>query len=107
VREAAQRVGRSEETIRRWIWAGKLPAVKRGHLYYVEVSRLDALVVEVVGLSDYHPPKPSYTLSDWVADVRAWKGSLDSPSLSSAADLVAEDRWARGERHVDGFDAGH
>ena len=48
VREAASRAHRSEETIRRWIWSGKLPAVKRGHVYYVDVARLDALVVDVV-----------------------------------------------------------
>jgi len=103
VREAAVRVGRSEETIRRWIWSGKLPAAKRGHVYYVDVSRLDALVVDVVGIPHKQPP---YTLGDWVADVRAWKSGLDSPALSSAADLVAEDRWDRGERYVEGPDAG-
>jgi len=103
VREAAARVSRSEETIRRWIWSGKLPAVKRGHVYYVDVSRLDAVVVDVGGVMEH---KPSYTLGDWVAEVRAWKAGLDSPARSSGADLVAEDRWARGERYVEGSDAG-
>jgi excisionase family DNA binding protein len=102
VREAAARVSRSEETIRRWIWSGRLPAVKRGHAYYVDVARLDALVVDVVGVEH----KPSYTLADWVSEVRAWKAGLDSPALSSAADLVAEDRWTRGERYLGGRDAG-
>jgi excisionase family DNA binding protein len=102
VREAATRAKRSEETIRRWIWSGKLPAVKRGHVYYVDVVRLDALVVDVVGVEH----KRSYTLGDWVAEVRGWKAGLDSPALSRAADLVAEDRWARGDRYPEGRDAG-
>jgi excisionase family DNA binding protein len=103
VRQAAARVGRSEETIRRWIWTGKLPAVKRGHVYYVDVVVLDGLVtVDMDAFTRHRGP----SLSDWVAEVRAWKAGLDAPAESRAADLVAEDRWARGERYLEDSDAG-
>lgn len=102
MREAAARVGRSEETVRRWIWSGKLPAVKRGHVYYVDVSHLDGVVVDVVGVTEHKP----YTLGDWVAEVRAWKAGLGAPPHSGGADLVVEDRWARGERYLEDPDAG-
>jgi helix-turn-helix protein len=105
VRQAAARVGRSEETIRRWIWAGRLPAVKRGHVYYVDVVVLDGLVTVDVD-SDAFTRHRLPSLSDWVAQVRAWKAGLDAPAESRAADLVAEDRWARGDRHLGDVDAG-
>jgi len=40
VREVARRCHRSEETVRRWIWSGKLPAKKLGNQLYVEASEL-------------------------------------------------------------------
>jgi len=48
----------------------------------------------------------NYATGDWVAEVRGWKAGLDSPALSRAADLVAEDRWARGDGYLEGRDAG-
>ncbi|MBI4596472.1 MAG: helix-turn-helix domain-containing protein [Candidatus Tectomicrobia bacterium] len=40
VREAAQECGRNMETIRRWIWAGKLPAQKLGNQLFIKRSDL-------------------------------------------------------------------
>ncbi len=40
VREAARRCGRSPETIRRWIWDGKLPARKLGNQLYIRETDL-------------------------------------------------------------------
>jgi excisionase family DNA binding protein len=40
VREVARRVHRSEETVRRWIWSGKLPARKLGNQLFVEAAEL-------------------------------------------------------------------
>ena len=47
MRETAQRVHRAEETIRRWIWTGKLPAHKRGNRYHVNEKDLEAIVAGV------------------------------------------------------------
>jgi excisionase family DNA binding protein len=41
VREAALACGRNAETIRRWIWSGKLPAEKMGNQLYIKQSDLD------------------------------------------------------------------
>ena len=35
VREAAQECGRNMETVRRWIWGGKLPAQKLGNQLFI------------------------------------------------------------------------
>ncbi len=43
VREAARECGRNTETIRRWIWAGKLPARKLGNQLFVKRSELQVL----------------------------------------------------------------
>jgi len=40
VREAARQCGRNMETIRRWIWGGKLPAQKLGNQLFIKRSDL-------------------------------------------------------------------
>ena len=41
--EAARRAGRSPETVRRWIWSGKLPSRKVGNQHLVDSDAVDAL----------------------------------------------------------------
>lgn len=43
VREAAAEYGRNAETVRRWIWSGKLPAQKLGNQLFIKRSDLQAL----------------------------------------------------------------
>ncbi len=40
VRDAARECGRTAETVRRWIWAGKLPAQKLGNQLFVRRADL-------------------------------------------------------------------
>ncbi|MBM3142511.1 MAG: helix-turn-helix domain-containing protein [Chloroflexi bacterium] len=42
VREAAIEYGRNVETVRRWIWSGKLPAQKLGNQLFIKRSDLQA-----------------------------------------------------------------
>jgi len=42
VREAARECGRNMETVRRWIWAGKLPAEKLGNQLFIRRGDLNA-----------------------------------------------------------------
>ena len=42
VRDAARECGRNMETVRRWIWAGKLPAKKLGNQLFIKRSDLTA-----------------------------------------------------------------
>ncbi|MFH0914149.1 MAG: helix-turn-helix domain-containing protein [Chloroflexota bacterium] len=41
VREAAKQCGRHAETVRRWIWSGKLPAEKLGNQLFIRRNNLD------------------------------------------------------------------
>jgi excisionase family DNA binding protein len=94
VREAARRTGRSAETIRRWIWSGRLPATKRGNTYYVDVMHLEGVAVEM-GTSSIGPV-PLDDLGAWLAEVDRWKSGRPGTAVSqTASDLVIEDRRAR------------
>jgi excisionase family DNA binding protein len=42
VREAAKLCRRNAETVRRWIWSGKLPAQKLGNQLFIKLSDLDS-----------------------------------------------------------------
>ncbi|MGH3873389.1 MAG: helix-turn-helix domain-containing protein [Pseudonocardiaceae bacterium] len=93
VREAARRVSRAEETIRRWIWAGKLPARKLGQSYQVRESDLDAIAASVP-----LPREPEFRLGEWVAAVKAWRAGNDVSPCGGAGQLVIEDRVQRSGR---------
>lgn len=45
VREAARIVGRTTETVRRWIWEGKLPAQKLGNQLFMRRGDLVLLTI--------------------------------------------------------------
>jgi len=44
IREAANESGRNMETVRRWIWSGKLPAQKLGNQLFIRKSDLTAFL---------------------------------------------------------------
>jgi excisionase family DNA binding protein len=95
VREAAWRAGRTEETIRRWIWSGRLPAVKRGNSYRIDVVHLEEVMVELASGVPQHETAPNTSLLEWLDEVAEWKAGLHTTPGASAADLVIEDRHAR------------
>lgn len=86
VREAAALVGRTPETLRRWIWAGRLAARKHGNRLFVARDDLDVLTAS----SNQRP----ISLAQWVKliDERIPRGKS-----ASAADLVLADRCQRDE----------
>jgi excisionase family DNA binding protein len=94
VREAARRAHRSEETVRRWIWSGRLPARKRGNSYRIDIAHLDRIAV-VYDQLDAHPAAPGGGLGAWLDDLDRWKEGLRVTAGATAADLVIEDRHAR------------
>jgi len=94
VRQAAWRAGRSEETIRRWIWSGRLPAVKRGTSYRIDVMHLEQVMVEL-GTGAYGHTGSSASWQAWLDAVAEWKAGLKTTPGVSASDLVIEDRRAR------------
>jgi len=52
VRQAAAECGRNPETIRRWIWSGKLPAEKLGNQLFVKRIALESYCRETAGAPD-------------------------------------------------------
>jgi excisionase family DNA binding protein len=96
VREAAVLASRSEETVRRWIWSGRLRAVKRGTRYLIDARHLEEVMVEPE-LGSAHPERPAMTMQEWLDEVDQWKAGLPAypASRPSASDLVIEDRRAR------------
>jgi len=80
VREAAEYASRTAETIRRWVWSGRLPARRQGNRLLVARSDLDALL----------QAPTSEPLS-----LRAWAALLPRGTGRSAADLVLADRADR------------
>ncbi|MBA2531620.1 MAG: helix-turn-helix domain-containing protein [Nocardioidaceae bacterium] len=94
VRQVAERVGRTEETVRRWIWAGRLPATKRGNVLFVDEDDLPATAIRPRGSHERasgESSQQSLTFMDWGRQVEAWRATT-GPSTGSAADLVIEDR---------------
>ncbi len=85
VREAADYVARTPETVRRWVWSGRLPALRRGNRLLVRRADLDA----VAGRQEQ-----SLSLADW-ADLLPDAGG---DSQGTAADLVVDDRERRAGR---------
>ncbi len=96
VREAARMAGRSEETIRRWIWSGRLPAAKKGTSYRIDVVHLQEVIVETQP-DPHHQASASNSMLEWLDSVAEWKAGLAIKPRpgASAADLIIEDRHAR------------
>ncbi len=89
VREAAALAGRAPETIRRWVWSGRLPAQRRGRKLLV--ARRDVLRVATGAAAG------AITLAGWrklaLERLRSTRGLPNAKT--SAADLVLTDRHIR------------
>ena len=96
VPEAARRAGRSPETIRRWIWSGKLPSEKVGNQHVIEEAALDALL-PAVEEAEREPIDVPGEWSDWLGQARELHRNLreDGVRLPPAAELVRESRRGR------------
>ena len=84
---AAAVAGRSTETVRRWVWSGRLRAHKRGNKLVIARSDLDRLL----GSSGISTGR---SLGSWIAEVEK-SGLKHGARRESAADLVLADRRAR------------
>jgi hypothetical protein len=89
VRQAATLAGRAPETIRRWVWSGRLPARRRGRKLLV--ARRDVLRLAGGGGAS------AISLADWRRmAVKHLRGTQALPGAKgSAADLVLADRRSR------------
>ena len=83
VQQAARLAQRTPETVRRWVWSGRLPAVKRGNKLLIERVELARIVPQL---------QAPVALAEWAEQAHdLWRGSAGS----SASDLVLEDREDR------------
>ncbi|MHB8509251.1 MAG: helix-turn-helix domain-containing protein [Candidatus Dormibacteria bacterium] len=85
IREVAARVGRTPETVRGWVWSGRLPARKRGNRLVVtdtDLRRAAAFIQEA-------------NLAEWLASLKPASTRKSAARVRSAADLVLEDRRPR------------
>ena len=91
VRETAGLARRTPETVRRWIWAGRLNARRHGGKLLVARRDVEDLVR---GTS----PTTPLTLAEWAETVDGQRraGALgDAGTAATAADLVLDDRSRR------------
>ncbi|MBJ7607831.1 MAG: helix-turn-helix domain-containing protein [Candidatus Dormibacteraeota bacterium] len=84
VRQVATRVGRSAETIRRWIWSGRLAAQKQGNRLLIQRADADRVIAG----------RPQLSLAEWVAE-REEQQQGTPRRQRSAADLIMDDRRRR------------
>jgi excisionase family DNA binding protein len=87
VAAAAAVAGRSAETVRRWVWSGRLRAHRRGNKLLIARSDLDRLL-RSSGISG------AMSLAEWVDAVER-SGLKKGPLGATAADLVLEERRLR------------
>lgn len=87
VLEAASLTGRSAETIRRWVWSGRLKADKRGNKILIARRDLEALVGPT-GL------RCAMSLGDWLKRLER-SGLKEEATEASVSNLVLDDRRIR------------
>ncbi len=87
VKEAAGLVARTPETIRRWVWSGRLQAERQGRRLLV--SRDDVLRMGGRSADGAQP----LTLREWAVEARLAQEA--GGGAVTASDLVVADRAAR------------
>jgi excisionase family DNA binding protein len=83
VQEAARYVHRTPETVRRWVWSGRITARRQGNRLLVARADLDRIVSPRA--------EPALDLAGWAALLPTPAGS----GSTTAADLVLDDRAGR------------
>ena len=89
VREAARLTRRTPETVRRWVWSGRLKATKQGNRLFFSRAEVAALAGTT---GDPAAGAKRLTLAEWAS--RAAADRAGSPG-ATAADLVWDDRAGR------------
>ncbi len=91
VREAARKCGRNMETVRRWIWSGKLPAEKLGNQLFIKKNDLASYCREKVVQYKAGPK------TDFLQEAKAFQNKLRAKGVRPI-DAAEEIRKMREER---------
>lgn len=86
VRRAALLIGRHPETVRRWVWSGRLSARREGNRLLVARRDVEALA---------DGGRSSTTLAEWAGRAKASRVRREGGKTQSAAALVLDDRRER------------
>ncbi len=91
VREAAELAHRTPETVRRWVWSGRITARKAGNRLLLAKTE----VLAAIETSAPHADRSALTLRAWtdLAAAQSSRGRRGAP----ARDLVLDDRAARSD----------
>lgn len=87
VRRAAALVRRHPETVRRWVWSGRLGAERQGNRLLLSRQEVEALAAR--------EGVPARGVGEWAERARVAREAAGAASDSSAAGLVIEDRAER------------
>lgn len=94
VRRAAALLGRHPETVRRWVWSGRLAASRQGNRLLMTRADVEAMATQ---------RGAAIGLAEWADRARAQRDVEGANgSGRSAAELVIEDRAYR-SRELDGL----
>lgn len=97
VREAAKECGRNMETVRRWIWAGKLPAEKLGNQLFIKKSDFASFCRETAVKGYEAKPKPDFLKRVHRERATALRNRMKARGVT-AIDAAEEIRKLREER---------
>lgn len=92
VREAAALAGRNPETVRRWVWSGRLTARRDGNRLLLPRTEVLALLHP----DDGGAPQDGSALAAWAG--RARRSQSGGRRGVSAVDVLLDDRRARAAR---------
>lgn len=94
VRSAAKLVDRHPETVRRWVWAGRLQARRQGNRLLLARADVEAVLAsEGRSVSD---------LATWADRARELRRRAPRSSGASAASVVIAERAERANREIAG-----
>ena len=87
VREAAMECGRNMETVRRWIWSGKLPAQKLGNQLFIKRSDLQAI-------GSKKDEKKTFDWPKWLKEAKSLRDQIRSRTGTNfdVSELIRESR---------------
>lgn len=94
VRDVARATGRSEETVRRWIWSGKLPATKLGNQLFVQRADLVTMQGPRTGeaIAGYSPSRfHKYSVIE--EDLMGHRGEYVATKEEEARQIVSDEAF--------------
>jgi excisionase family DNA binding protein len=93
VREAAVLCGKNPETIRRWVWTGKIEAEKVGNQLFIDRSQIDKSCIA----GSVKKAAKSSNLAEFIREAKALREKIwkETGTIFDAAKMIEESRASR------------